>query len=265
MRTAVVTIASGRHTHLERQHAALGRSTRRPDDYIVVAMDDPALLEWAPAAAPRPLVVALDAPTGRLPLAAARNLGARLAIERGAELLVFLDVDCIPVPALLERYAQAAAEHPDALLTGAVGYLPEGTLDPADAAFHGFRPRPAAGEIEPGDAELFWSLSFATTSDLWTRLGGFDEGYAGYGAEDTDFAMLARAAGVDLAWVGSAGAFHQYHPTETPPVQHLGDIVRNATIYFERWGHWPMTGWLEEFQRRGLVEWTPRALSRSAP
>jgi len=259
VRTAVVTIASGRHTHLERQHAALGRSTRRPDDYIVVAMDDPALLEWAPAAAPHPLVVALDAPTGRLPLAAARNLGARLAIERGAELLVFLDVDCIPVTGLLERYAEAAAAQPDALLTGAVGYLPEETDydDPGSwagtARVHSFRPDPAAGVAEAGSHELFWSLSFAAASALWQRIGGFDEGYSGYGGEDTDFGLRARERGVTVLWIGGATALHQHHPTADPPVQHLDDILANGARFAGRWGFWPMRGWLDAFEQRGLV------------
>ena len=259
MRTAVITLASGRHTHLERQHRALGRSTRLPDDYFVIAMDDAELHAWTPAGAPAPAVVPLAASTHRLPLAAARNLGARLAIERGAELLVFLDVDCMPEPRLLESYAEAAAAHPEALLTGAVGYLPEGTDYDAPASWartatvHGFRPRPAAGAVEPGSHELFWSLSFAATSAVWNRIGGFDEGYAGYGGEDTDFGLAARDRGVLLLWVGGATAYHQHHPTSNPPVQHLDDILANGARFARRWGFWPMRGWLEAFEQRGLV------------
>ena len=66
---------------------------------------------------------------------------------------------------------------------------------------------------------------------------------------------------MDLAWVGGANAFHQYHPVSRPPVEHLVDIVRNATLYHQRWGQWPMAGWLEEFARRGLVDWTDDALT----
>jgi hypothetical protein len=50
-------------------------------------------------------------PTGsRLPLAAARNQAAALAFgELGAELVVFLDVDCLPGADLLAAYAEAHA------------------------------------------------------------------------------------------------------------------------------------------------------------
>lgn len=279
MRTAVVTLVSGRHEHLARQHRALALSLRPADDYIVVAMDDPELHYWQPSTRPWPQVVALDAP-GRLPLAAARNLGARRAIERGAELLVFLDVDCLPEPSLVGRYADAAGTRPDALLTGAVGYLPEGVdyANPAvfesAAGFHGFRPRPADATLEEGAHELFWSLSFAATSAVWQTIGGFDEAYTGYGGEDTDFALTARQHGVPVVWVGGATAFHQHHPTADPPVQHLDDILDNGARFAGRWGFWPMRGWLDAFEQRGLVSRetstgsytrTSAAITESAP
>jgi N-acetylglucosaminyl-diphospho-decaprenol L-rhamnosyltransferase len=259
VRTAVITLVSGRREHLERQQRALGESAHPVDDYVVVAMEDPGLLDWAPGTEPAPQVVPIAAGDGRLPLAAARNLGARVAIERGAELLVFLDVDCLPEAELVGAYAEAAASRPDALLTGAVGYLPEGIdyEDPAgfesSARFHGFRPRPAAGVLEAGAHELFWSLSFAATSALWGRIGGFHEGYAGYGGEDTDFALTARDRGVEVLWVGGATAFHQHHPTQDPPAQHLDDILANGARFAGRWGFWPMRGWLDAFEQRGLV------------
>ena len=42
--TAVITIVSGRHDHLRNQQRGLLVGTRRPDHYVVVAMDDPAAL-----------------------------------------------------------------------------------------------------------------------------------------------------------------------------------------------------------------------------
>ena len=50
MRTAVITIASGRHEHLAAQAEALTCSTVAPDLYVVVAMDDveiPAVVQEA--------------------------------------------------------------------------------------------------------------------------------------------------------------------------------------------------------------------------
>ncbi|CAL4858723.1 hypothetical protein MMM2322_00361 [Microbacterium sp. MM2322] len=100
---------------------------------------------------------------------------------------------------------------------------------------------------------LFWSLSFALTPETWRRIGGFDEAYEGYGGEDTDFAFRMRAQGVPLVWTGGAHAYHQYHQTSSPPWQHLDDILRNGALFHERWGEWPMTGWLDAFERGGGV------------
>ena len=60
----------------------------------------------------------------------------------------------------------------------------------------------APGEVVPAqDYNLFWSLSFALTADTWRRIeaefGGFDEGFSGYGGEDTDFARQLREHGIE--------------------------------------------------------------------
>lgn len=263
MRTAVVTIAHGRHEHLQEQRAGLLRQTRAADDTVVVAMGDPEIAALAANDALPGIVVDLPADAAALPLAAARNRGAREALERGAELLVFLDVDCIPGRGLIRGYRDAAldARWSGSLLSGPVTYLqppgPRGyegeRIELLDAP-HPARPAPSEGNVEPGeDSNLFWSLSFATTAETWQNIGGFFEGYDGYGGEDTDFARLADEAGTGLAWVGGARAYHQWHPTSNPPLQHVADIARNANLFRERWGEWPMVGWLEAFRERGLI------------
>ena len=71
---------------------------------------------------------------------------------------------------------------------------------------------------------LFWSLAFGVTAATWDDLGGFDTGYSGYGAEDTDFAMRARRHGVEMAWFAGGTAFHQWHPpTRHDPARLAGD------------------------------------------
>lgn len=252
---AVVTVAHGRHDHLDRQRASLAASTTPGLDHVVVAMDDPVLASaaWCTAALP--------ATSLGLPLARARNLGARAALARGATTLVFLDVDCLASPTLLEGYAAAVADEPATIWSGPVTYLdppPPGGYDlaalPGLDSPHPARPAPAPGECLHGaDPDLFWSLSFACSAQAWARTGGFCEDYAGYGGEDTDFARVAVDAGLDLAWVGAARAFHQWHPVSRPPVEHVADIVRNADVFRRRWGSTPMLGWLEAFEERGLV------------
>lgn len=265
MRTAVITVVHGRARHLRNQRAGLDRATRTADIHVVVALDDPTVRETVTESSLDALVV--DCASGareRLPVARARNIGATAAQNAGAELLVFLDVDCIPGGALVQRYHDTAGrpEHSEALLCGPVTYLsppgPEGyPLAELDSLVnpHPARPVPGDGDVADGGDQysLFWSLSFALTSSTWQRIGGFCERYVGYGGEDTDFAQCAASAGVGMRWVGGAHAFHQYHPVSDPPVEHLDDILLNSNIFHQRWGWWPMSGWLDAFERRGLI------------
>jgi N-acetylglucosaminyl-diphospho-decaprenol L-rhamnosyltransferase len=258
--TVAVTLCSAaRLDHLLPQRAALAR-LRPAVPHVVVWLDDepaPALPELAEAH-----VLHLPSGPDGLRLAAGRNAGAERAIALGASLVVFLDADCVPGPELVGRYESAAAAHPDSLLCGPVTYLPEGHdgLDDASLAAatrpHAARPSPAPGDTvvaEHHEYPLFWSLSFALTASTWRRSGGFEPGYEGYGGEDTDFAFTARSLGLPLVWVGGAHAYHQWHPTTSPPWQHLDDILRNGRRFAERWGEWPMRGWLEAFREGGGV------------
>jgi GT2 family glycosyltransferase len=264
MRTAVITTVHGRPRHLHRQLVGIASSAKSPDIHVVVAVDDPAAGDVVANSESTAHVVQCENGPGPLRIASARNIGALAALERGAELLVFLDVDCIPGQEMLGRYYDAVVEpaQRNALLCGPVTYLPPPedpeigyplTLDPLTNP-HPARPAPADREVvASSDYELFWSLSFALSSSTWRTVGGFCEQYRGYGAEDTDFAQMARAAGVQLRWVGGAHAYHQFHSVSDPPVEHLHDIVHNATVFHRRWGWWPMTGWLDAFEKRGLI------------
>lgn len=257
-RCAVITVAHGRHDHLARQEAGLARMGVRPDVRCVVALEDPAI---AALAGPGSVVVECASNGGALPIARARNEGARRALDLGAQLLIFLDVDCIPSPTLVADYVDAHHRvGGDALLCGPVTYLqpsPTGyRLDDLERLTnpHPARPAPPPGTLVPGrDYNLFWSLSFALSASAWTRIGGFSEQYTGYGGEDTDFAAVAEASGVPLMWVGGAHAYHQHHHVSDPPVEHLADIVANARVFHRRWGRWPMAGWLDAFERAGLI------------
>jgi GT2 family glycosyltransferase len=267
VRVAVITPVAGRHQHLRLQRRGLGRSTLPVDTHVVVSMGDPDAAEVAATPAmPTASVVHVDVPDAQLPLARARNAGAERAIGSGADLLVFLDVDCVSAPGMVARYVECAAEdEAPRLLCGPVTYLPSPPPGGYDLDRlheqtdpHPARPCPRDDEtVRDGDPRLFWSLSFALRPEVWTRIGGFCEEYRGYGGEDTDFGQLAAAAGVRLDWTGGAHAYHQFHPSGDPPVEHVDDILANAHVFFRRWGWWPMTGWLTEFQRLGLAEFDP--------
>ena len=262
---SVVTIVAGRRAHLARQLEGLQRQRRRADHLAIVRMDDRPVEVPAGVAGS---VVILDLPpdpelpADRLRLAAARNLGVRAV---GPGTVVLLDVDCIPGADLVAAYGRAA-ESVDGLLCGGLRYLePEqprpGWTEPdllAASAPHPARPASGPEHLRRDDRhELAWTTSLAFRRESFDRIGGFDERFSGYGGEDTDFAFRARDAGLGVWWCDDAVAFHQHHPTQSPPVQHLADIVRNAALFEQIHGWYPMRGWLEAFADRGLVEFDP--------
>jgi GT2 family glycosyltransferase len=263
---AVITIVKGRRSHLRAHLSALTRSDLRSVDHIVVAMGDPSVKTTVEQVNSPAHVVDIEHSAAEpLPLARARNIGAAHALHRGADILVFLDVDCIASPQLVQRYRTAAKRNDcaSALLCGPVTYLPA-PVDGSSAinilsSFrnpHRARPAPADTRITKSENyDLFWSLSFAVTASTWRSLPGFCEDYAGYGGEDTDFAWTARTQGVGLRWIGGADAYHQFHPVSDPPLEHLDDILVNAHTFYRRWRRWPMEGWLRAFEEKKLIEY----------
>lgn len=254
MTVSVLTLVRGRAEHLANLVRGLAAQTTAPDELVIAHMGGPEIAAFEDV--PFPVRVVDAGGDGQtLPLAAARNRAA--AAARG-DALVFLDVDCIPGRDLVAAYAGALGE---TVLMGEVRYLEPGAAagawDEASlaerSAPHPVRPAAAAGAEAP--AELFWSLSFAISPATFDRVGGFDPGFAGYGAEDTDFAFRLREAGTPFRWAPGAVAYHQHHDTYDPPLQHAAAIVANARRFRERWGEWPMRGWLEAFAQRGVIAW----------
>lgn len=260
---SVLVPARDRTAHLANLVDGLNRAADAPRFELIVG--------WMGGEDPGPAldrargfpVAAVDVDGEELPLAAARN---ELAAAAAAEVLVFLDVDCIPSRSLLTAYAAALYDR-HALAVGESRYLPKGFQAPGANELllrRASRPHPdrvglfpAAGAVRTDDRhELFWSLNFAVRRDIFTeRIGGFDEDYRGYGIEDTDFAMRAAQAAVPVTWVGAALAFHQHHPPTRLRPDGVPALVENARRYRERWGEWPARGWLAELAASGMVDW----------
>lgn len=213
----------------------------------------------------RATVCEVDAPDDQIPYSAARNAGA--AAARG-EHLAFCDADTIASPTFAGSIDAALATH-DALCTGEVRYLP-----PGDACGEGFEsllvrsrphphrePVPDRGVAIGGRHELVWGLCMAMRHSTFDRAGGFDEGYGGYAGEDTDLGRALAESGVPVGHVADAVVLHQHHDSYDPPVQQLRATVANAQRYRDKWGTWPMGGWLQGFADLGLVEWSEDAAS----
>jgi hypothetical protein len=261
----VITLVHGRSDHLANLIAGLESSSLIPQALWIVHMNE------APGELHSDVFPVhtchVDEPSG-LPLARARNRVATLDLTAS---WVFLDVDCIPAHDLLAHYRDGLRAQPDALHMGQVRYLPQGVNGPGwtEATLYerGVEHPLARYRSGPGNAlphHLFWSLNFACTGDTFARIGGFDEDYQGYGGEDTDFAFRARHNGVALLDNG-ATAFHQYHPTYDPPLNHFADIIANARRFHHRWGVWPMEGWLGAFRDGGWLDWSEQHLEIIQP
>jgi GT2 family glycosyltransferase len=251
---SVLTIVKDRPGHLAQLVEGLRRSTVPPDELIIVDMGS--LVPVSVGDVPFPVRLSRLECTG-LPLAAARNEAARMAT---GDTLLFLDVDCIPMRDLVGAIT-GLVESQNALVCAEIWYLgpDDARTDWTEsdlligAVGHPVREFPARGFREEHNAGLFWSLAFGIRRAQFFDLRGFDETFTGYGAEDTDFGFRAKAAALPLYFLGGVGAFHQYHAVFDPPLQHMEDIVRNARLFHERWGAWPMEGWLAQFEKAGFI------------
>ena len=250
---SVCTLVRGRAAQLANLLSGLAQQTVKPDELVIAYMQDRAPDDLPDPGVP---VRSVFVPGDPMPLARARNAAA--AAARG-DRLIFLDVDCVPSPTLVERYHQALDAAP-AVYLGEVRYLPPGDFDPAKGVRHPAKPALAEDEIRPvpSHGEL-WGLSFALPRAAWDAAGGMDTGYVGYGGEETDFAWRLEAAGVPMAWVGGAVAYHQHHAVHIPPLHQFDAILRNATRFRARWGRWCMDYWLGQFAEAGLIRWNAGA------
>lgn len=191
-----------------------------------------------------------------MPLAAARNLGAA---HSRTEQLVFLDVDCIPSVNFCQIMVAASSSH-KALSMGSprymlhTDYMGSGIVELRENSI--FHPcRPIVNGLKKEECyELFWSLCFSISNELFEHIGGFDDSYEGYGAEDTDFALEAKKVGVPF-YLTDAEVYHQQHPIYVPPLNHLEAIVKNSNIFLIKWGYWPMADCLQDFSDMGYIDW----------
>ena len=259
MNTSVLTLVRNRRSNLENLMRGLRQSKVLPRELVIVYMNEKPYADLPELPFPvRPVSIANDDPRDKTPLALSRNAAARHASE---ELLLFLDVDCIPHPDLIGEMIRWQRERPG-LLMGDIRYLPEMNLGKWTYAdldrygkAHPVRPVVAPGEYLPEqNYTLFWSLCFSIRREEFFATGGFDEDYIGYGAEDTDFAFRAQQQEIPFGIIG-ARAYHQYHHVYRPPLHNLRSIVKNANTFHQKWNRWAMEKWLGEFVKSGHVAW----------
>ena len=253
---SVCTIYAKRRLHLQNLVKSLIQSSVYPDELVIVCMND--RLPDLPPTPFKIVTATVNTEDGTLPLATARNKAAETA---RSDKLIFLDVDCISDRNLVGNF-NYHLEREDALYSGSVRYLKENwqnhewTFDTLvkQSSFHKLQGKPPAPkEKVPHPYELFWSLNFGIRKKTFEGLNGFDEDYTGYGGEDTDFSFTARSHNLTCYKIGAL-AYHQFHPSYAPPLNHLAEIVNNAEVFYQKWQILPMDKWLKQFADLGYIE-----------
>lgn len=159
----------------------------------------------------------------------ARNAGVRAA---GGEIIVFADCDMVPEPAWVEAHARWHHLASDVLSLGFRRHVSFEGITPELVAAAAARGRLAplfegrtierpewieyhmtrTSELTSTDDDLFRIVTTGNMSvrkDWFVELGGFDESFTQWGAEDTEFGYRAFARGSVLAPDREALAWHQ--------------------------------------------------------
>ena len=245
---SVITLVKGRKKQLENLLESIGRSTVKPQEVVVVWMEEDRLDKDEIQDVP---IHQVTCEGDGLPLAKARNLGVDTATQ---PILLFLDVDCICSPNLFDALLQQASPH--TISSAGVRYLPDvpehGNYDrlSSDAIAHPKRANLPVGT--PIDHKHFWSLVFCIHRNTFNEAGGFDDNFTGYGGEDTDFAERFTNKGCKLVMC-DAEVLHQYHTKYTPPMNYVASICENANYFAQQHGYLPMYSWLKAFEEKQLI------------
>jgi len=190
----------------------------------------------------------------------ARNIGTA-NLWPGTSLVVFLDSDLVLQPGAIEAFTRLHRQHPAAVLSGLVEWLPPSSRRDVQHAINAGAlselrkqvptgtPRRVEGtfvgpELRDG---LFdhvgrtvpllpqWALPLNSawpTSTYWS-LCGFDEQMTGYGYEDMEIGSRACEAGVHCLPSSDLWALHVWH-AKHPSAMH--ENQRNLDYYLRRHG-----------------------------
>jgi len=249
---------------LRRTIDALARQTLPPGAYEVVIADDGSTdgtAEMVADAARGALEIRYVAQPNR-GRSAARNLGVRAARGR---IVLFIDADIWATPSLLE--AHLGHYPPDAGRLGVQGR----SLTHPDARVTPFM---RAREITP-DLSVrrrhdlspvhIITRNFSVLRAEFEAVGGFDEGFTGYGWEDIELAMRLHARGVTFDYEPEALGYHYHVETLEGIRQKLRQAGAGAVYFWRKYNRSRQLGFFLEIAPAALpIKWlvfrTPLAM-----
>ncbi len=197
--------------------AALRRSTRKPDEIIVVAdgcSDDSA------AAARTFGAIVVETPVAGGP-AAARNLGAAMAT---ADVLLFIDADVACHRDSIARFEAFLSQHPT--FSAVIGNYDD--APPAKGLLSRYKNllQHFVHLEAPEETFTFWGACGAIRRTAFKELGGFDESFRRPSIEDIELGYRLRAAGHRIAHRREILVTHMKHWTARSLF--VSDVFRRA-------------------------------------
>ena len=228
--------------------AALEGQTYPRDLFEVVVVDDGSNPPLAPVSDSPLAVRVVHQPDRGFGLARARNTGARVA---AGEILVFLDCDMMPEADWLASHARWHHAASDVLSIGFRAHVSEVDLDPAAVRSRAgsladlFEGRPVerpewidfhmarTADLTAWSEDLFRVVTggnFGISRRFYEQVGGFDESFTQWGAEDIEFGFRAFTRAGVLVPERSAFCWHQ-GPGATPsPAEQSSLDLQRAKI-----------------------------------
>ncbi len=245
---SVITLVKNRVPEFYRLVRQLEAARVKPHELIVVWMTSPSshsLLQSDHFAIQHKFTTG-----SALPIAQARNRGAAAS---KANNLVFMDVDCVPHPELFSLLTAPPTR--GMVQTTRFTEMAVMSRNERYSELHALAARGARAEVTASSRDTFNSALFSLSRTDFMHLGGFDEGYYGFGIGDIDFATRCARHGMPVK-THDVMTFKQYRHSRRCPLNHLLDIVANANRYREKWGYYPQTAWLTAFIAQGFVSKT---------
>jgi GT2 family glycosyltransferase len=180
-----------------------------------------------------------------LGVAGGRNRGFREAVSRRSDYVLSLDNDAHIDAGLIDRLVQVAASDSRIGVLGPKTYSDDGsqTIQCAGGRItytQNVCSHRGLGEVDCGqydaiqDVDYFPGFGFMARREVFEKLNFLDEGFFGYGHEDTDFCLRAVQAGYRVVYVPRAVIWHQGSATigdYSPRKKYLEAV---NSVYFVR-------------------------------
>jgi GT2 family glycosyltransferase len=172
--------------------------------------------------------IRLMQPDDNLGFGGGNNAGVAAA---RAPMIALVNPDVMVVPGQLPALLDEARDHPQSICAPALSF-PDGTVQEIGMRIISdgdTRPILESGSHAPDYASAAcWVLS----SELFTRLGGFDAAFHPAYYEDVDFALRVAAAGGGTRIVESVRVVHEHHSSTTDAEP---DVARQRDVFVNRW------------------------------